>query len=460
LLKLNFVFLKKFITLFIVLFISFGFIAYIWLKNLYIDEIKNDIINNIKLIEIFLNKEQDLDKLVKQIRKKIGYRVTIINQDGVVIAESNKDKELLDNHKNRPEILQASIKTFGESIRYSHTIKQDLLYVAQKISLNHKIIFIRMASSLDKINNYFYNLAMKITISLIIFFIIAIIIAMKLSQEIEDETNKILKFLNKLSKQKRASNISSNYSVEFYKITKILTKVSQILAKRDKQKAKYTAKLKLSNRQKDDIISAISHEFKNPIAVISGYTQTLIEEENINSSMSNKFLTKIYSNANKLTQMIDRLRLSVKLEENKHNLNLTNINTISLLTQIIDDLKITYPSREIIINQNEVLNFQADETLITIALTNIIENSLKYSYDDIIINIQNSSIEVIDKGIGIKEEDISKITDKFYRVSSNSWNNSLGIGLSLVKNIIQLHNFTLDIQSQENIGSRFKINIK
>jgi two-component system, OmpR family, sensor histidine kinase VanS len=48
------------------------------------------------------------------------------------------------------------------------------------------------------------------------------------------------------------------------------------LFKKDKQKAKYTAKLKLSNRQKDDIISAISHEFKNPIAVISGYTQTLL----------------------------------------------------------------------------------------------------------------------------------------------------------------------------------------
>jgi signal transduction histidine kinase len=96
-----------------------------------------------------------------------------------------------------------------------------------------------------------------------------------------------------LTKQKRGAVIESKYSLEFNKITKLLTNVSDSLAKKDKQKAKYTAKLKLSNRQKDDIISAISHEFKNPIAVISGYTQTLLVDKDINQKIRDKFLISL-----------------------------------------------------------------------------------------------------------------------------------------------------------------------
>ncbi len=62
--------------------------------------------------------------------------------------------------------------------------------------------------------------------------------------------------------------------------------------KKEKQKAKQTAKLKLANRQKDEIISAISHEFKNPIAIISGYTETIINDKELPDSMKEKFLKK------------------------------------------------------------------------------------------------------------------------------------------------------------------------
>jgi signal transduction histidine kinase len=73
------------------------------------------------------------------------------------------------------------------------------------------------------------------------------------------------------------------------------------------------------------------------------------------------------------------------------------------------------------------------------------------------VNINRHSLEVIDTGIGISSKDLNKITKKFYRTNKNTWNNSLGLGLFLVNNIVNLHHFKLVITSKLNEGSTFKI---
>jgi signal transduction histidine kinase len=98
-----------------------------------------------------------------------------------------------------------------------------------------------------------------------------------------------------------------------------------------------------------------------------------------------------------------------------------------------------------------------DETLFSIVVTNLIENAFKYSEDEVHIIISQKQIEVKDSGIGISEENIKNITEKFYRVHTNSWNNSLGLGLFLVNKLAQLHHFTLKIKSKINEGSSFII---
>ena len=103
-------------------------------------------------------------------------------------------------------------------------------------------------------------------------------------------------------------------------ITKLLNKVAIKLSNKEKQKAKQNAKLKISNKQKDEIISAISHEFKNPIAIISGYTETILNDEEMPQAIKIRFLKKIYSNANKMSSIVDKLRLTLKLEEENKNL--------------------------------------------------------------------------------------------------------------------------------------------
>lgn len=451
-LKLQQIYFRKFILLFILLFVLVGSIAYVWLKELYINEIEKSLLENVKIVSLQVKDGTDLDKLASHIKQNSDIRLTIIAEDGKVLAESHKDKTTMDNHGHRKEILEAKNENFGQSIRHSKTLDKNLLYVAKKFG--H--VYIRMAKEIDKINEKLFSLALKVGIVLILFFIVAFFIAYKISSQLEKETNKILKFLLTLTKNKKDSFINSNFSLEFSQITKLLTKISRVLIKKEKQKARYTAKLQKANSQKDDIISAISHEFKNPIAVINGYSQTLLNDKDINENIREKFLSKIYSNGEKLSLLIDKLRLSVRLDEKKLMPSMSQTNISDLVLQNIDDIKQNFKNRNIIV-KSEKVSLKVDPTLMEVAITNLIENALKYSEDDVFVTITKNSIRIQDSGIGINKYELEKITNKFYRVSNNTWNNSLGLGLSIVSNIVKLHNFELSIKSKENSGSTFSI---
>lgn len=455
-LKLHTIFLRRFIIIFFGLFLMLGVVFYFSIKEVFIEQTKIDLLHNITIFSSSVENFDDIDEKVKNLHTLIGLRITIIDKNGVVIAESDKDKTLLENHLNRIEVLQSKFKEYGSTIRYSDTVQKDLLYVSKKVVIANDEYYIRMARDLENIDSEFLAMGIKVGAIFFIFIILALFATLKISKNIEQEITNMLDFLKNLTKQKRAEKIESNYSIEFNKITKLLTNVSSSLFKKDKQKAKYTAKLKLSNRQKDDIISAISHEFKNPIAVISGYTQTLLADKDINQKIRDKFLEKIATSAKKMTTMIDRLRLAIRLEDGKTENKIKSTHLLHLVQNQIDDVKEAYPNREILFEGEDIL-LDVDETLFGVAVINLIENALKYSQDRVYVKLTKEKISVRDNGIGINTKDIENITKKFYRVSTNGWNNSLGVGLSLVSNILNLHNFRLNITSVENEGSTFEI---
>ena len=449
--------LRKFILVLSILFIIIAGMVYYWSKDFYISQTKDALLNDIELISFELQKQPNLDQLAIKIKKNINLRITIISQDGTVIAESDKDKTKMDNHKYRDEIMQADKSSYGYKIRHSKTIDKDLLYIAKKYNINSKDVYIRLAKELKNINKQIFSLGLKVLGVLTVFFITIFFITYKISKQIEYETQKIVSFLTSLTKKKKTNYISSDFSIEFSKITSLLSKVSQILTKKEKQKSKYTYKLQASNQQKDDIISAISHEFKNPIAVINGYTQTLLDDENLNPNIRKKFLTKIYNNGDKLSNLIDTLRLSIKLDNKKQTMNFSTINLYEVITESVENIKLNYPDRATIIEGDKNISIKADPALFGIVISNLVENAFKYSEDEILIKFNEKSLEIIDTGIGISPKNMENITNKFYRVHNNTWNNSLGLGLFIVNNIINLHNFSLSIKSKENEGSTFSV---
>lgn len=458
-LKIHQLFLRTYLAIFVAILITVTLSTYFWAKNLYLNQVEKNLIQNIDILSVILEDTKDINSIkniIKDLSKKLNLRISIINENGEVVAESHKNIEDIKNHSNRVEIIEARNIGLGKDTRVSETLNKDLIYIAKKVSFNEEIYYLRMADYTNKITDNFKKLTFEIFIYISFFLIIAFISTYFISIKIQRETDSILYFLKEITNKKKPIFLQSNYTFEFYKIAKLLNKVAKKLSKKDEIKAKHTAKLTLANRQKDDIISAISHEFKNPIAIISGYSQTLIEDENLSPTLKIKFLNKILSNSNKMSQIVDKLRLTLKLQDNNHKLILNKVSIKKIVENSISDLKIKYKNREIkVLGVDKEIN--ADEILIGIAISNLIENALKYSQEDVIIEINENSISITDKGIGISQENLENIFKKYYRATSNNWNNSLGLGLFIVKSILNVHNFKLEIDSKIGNGSTFKI---
>ena len=265
-------------------------------------------------------------------------------------------------------------------------------------------------------------------------------------------------YLANLEKVEKIEYKARFFSKEFEEMHQNLIFVLENAKKREETKQRYTAKIKLKNRQRGDMISAIAHEFRNPIASIMGYSQTLEEDKEIPSVIRERFLHKIYNNGIKIETLLSRLVLWNKFESKETTLEPSQFDILLLLIDIQVSLSEKYPQREVLIEGKSFL-LKADRTLIEIVLKNLIENALKYSDEEVFVHLKKKRIEVQDKGIGISPQDISKITKKFYRSSTQNWDNSMGLGLSIVKNILSLHKSELEITSEKEKGSTFAFSV-
>lgn len=270
--------------------------------------------------------------------------------------------------------------------------------------------------------------------------------------------NKYLESLDNLDKVDTIAYKPHFFTQEFEDINQNLMKALSSSKKREDVKQRYNAKLKLKNRQRGDMISAIAHEFRNPIASIMGYAQTLEEDKEIPASLQEKFLNKIYNNGIKIEALLSRLVLWNKFESGEATLHPSSFDFYTLAQEVNTSLQEKYPQREIVLEGSSYI-VEADRTLMDIVLKNLIENALKYSKDEVLVEVKEEQISVSDKGSGISSSDISKVTKKFYRSGTHSWDNSMGLGLSIVKSILALHRTNLEIESEEGKGSKFFFHI-
>jgi len=471
LLKLHQLFFINFLLIFIATLLTSGLVSYFTLKEAELKQFENHLKNTLNIVEIELEHIDDFEKFANSfyeksfILKRISFhnRITIIDKNGNVVADSDLKAKDMENHLDRKEIIEADSKDYGVSLRFSESTKKNYLYVAKRVLTEKEPLYIRLAVDTKSIMENFYKLWIKVTLIFTLSIFIALIITYMIQKNIKYDINRIKDFLEHINNKNFTPDMSDSFTEEFDFILKNLKKLSKKLEKREKQKKKFTKKLIIRDKQNREIISAISHEFKNPLAVILGYCETLVNDRDINPKIRDKFLDKISLNAHRIGSIIDRVNMAIKLENGDFKLKLTSFDIEELSLSIISMLKDKYNDREIlleIVDRTENnKRIEADKTLIELVLINLIENALKYSEDDVKVEIAKDEIRVIDSGIGIDIEDIEEVTKKFYRVDKNIWNNSLGLGLNIVKYILKLHNTKLDITSEITKGSTFSFKL-
>lgn len=225
---------------------------------------------------------------------------------------------------------------------------------------------------------------------------------------------------------------------------------------------------RLSEIQKD-FINNISHEVNTPLSIISVSAETIKNRLNKENDLSiNNYTGIILEECNKLKTQFDEILNSAD-KSRIVKLNLKNVDIHDLLNNNYELLNRTNKPLTIQkqLNANKHI-VEVDPTLIHSVFNNLIDNAIKYSGNKINIEINTFNvdnylvIEIIDSGIGIEQKDIVKIFNKFYRIGNQTTQNvrGFGLGLSYVQKIIKLHKGKIEVESNKNIGSTFRVYLR
>lgn len=227
-----------------------------------------------------------------------------------------------------------------------------------------------------------------------------------------------------------------------------------------------TAHYKIFEMRRDFIANA-SHELKTPITVIRGFAEALHDNPGLEREVLEKITEKIVRNCNRMTSLIKDL-LTLADIENIPSSRLTECDLYALSEHCCSMVLEAYPDAQIKVKKLKAeVKLVADVDLLELAIMNLIENAAKYSskpaHIDIAIDDQGSSLEIkiSDQGIGIPSADQEHIFDRFYTVDkahSQKMGGS-GLGLSIVKTIIEKHFGTVTLESELGKGSTFTINL-
>jgi two-component system, OmpR family, phosphate regulon sensor histidine kinase PhoR len=215
-----------------------------------------------------------------------------------------------------------------------------------------------------------------------------------------------------------------------------------------------------------EFLQNLSHEFKTPVFAIQGYIDTLLQGAMENPEINKRFLEKAGRNVERLVNLIQDLDEISRLERGELKLNKRNFVIQDVIREAYESLSIKAEQQHIVFSfkkgceQPRVV--YADKDKIQQVVVNLIENSIKYSKvnGSIIASVYNTDgknvlVEISDDGMGIPEQHLSRVFERFYRTQEGRSRNitGSGLGLAICKHIIEAHGHSIHIRSKENVGT-------
>lgn len=231
--------------------------------------------------------------------------------------------------------------------------------------------------------------------------------------------------------------------------------------------------LQIREEYRREFLGNVAHELKTPLFTVQGYILTLIEGAVNDKSIRNKYLKRANKGVERLIDVVKDLDMISRLESGNMNPSFEKINIVELIQNVFDLLEIKAKKRKIDLVFNKVYNtpilVYADINRIEQVLINLIENSIKYGKigGQTTASISNYNeedfiIKITDNGEGIEEVYLPRLFERFYRVdkSRSREQGGSGLGLSIVKHIIEAHNQQVFVESKIGEGSTFSFTLK
>lgn len=225
--------------------------------------------------------------------------------------------------------------------------------------------------------------------------------------------------------------------------------------------------LKTLEAYRKRFIGNVSHELKTPIFSIQGYIYTLIDGGLYDDQVNMKYLERAASNVDRLLTIVQDLEEISKLESEDLILDSQKFDIKALVKEVFNDLEVNARQRQVTLTFKEgadkPYNVMADREGIRQVLTNLLLNSIKYGIEggttkvSFYVMDKQILVEIADNGIGIEEKHLKHLFDRFYRVDKSRSRESggSGLGLSIVKHVIEAHHQSVNVRSTPGQGSTF-----
>ena len=368
-------------------------------------------------------------------------------------------------YKNYEKIVNLTVSNLIDEImkKYPETDEQELIRIINSENQEQKD---EVLSKYGYTNNILYikelensmNTSIRINIAIIVLLgVIAIIVALIYTNKRDKSLRSINKYLDKVNNGNYELKIEDNGEDEISRLRNELYKTTILL--RESAENSEKEKTNLSNSLAD-----ISHQLKTPLTSIRIMLDNIEENPNMDEKTRNEFIEEISRQIDWISSLVISLLKLAKFDAGAIVMQDTQINVKKLIDNVINNLAIMIDIKNIKIEEkiDEDVILRADYNWQLEALTNIIKNCIEHSKEDskIKIEVENNSIfvkiKITDEGEGIEKEDLSHIFERFYKSKQVS-ENSIGIGLSLAKTIIEKENGYIKVDSELGKGTTFEI---
>ena len=403
--------------------------------------------NNLKTIACIVSNELNYNNDYSFIKEKSfnATRLTIIDENGTVLADSTEDAKNMENHSNRPEFKEAKETGQGSTIRKSTTQNQNTYYYATLLDNGH---ILRVAVTSSSALSAFYQGLICIVVIAVLVMLLSFVISLAITKSIVKPITEIGKNLDNINQQETLEELKP-----FVNTLK-----------------EHEKKRKLLDKQKKQFTENISHELKTPLTSIAGYAE-LIESGIAKEQDIKPFAGTIRQQALRLVALAEDIIQLSQLDETKENdivfeeLNLKEISRVCISSLEMNtrekNISITLDAEDCIIDGNQAL--------IEELVYNLLDNAIRYNKENGSIRVvikrlfdESVLLSVEDTGIGIPEKYQGRIFERFFRVdkSRSKATGGTGLGLAIVKHIADVHNAEISVLSQEDKGTTIQVEFK
>jgi len=391
-----------------------------------------------------------------------GSRLTVVRSDGTVLADSEADAGRMENHGNRPELIQAFRGEVGWSERQSASLGIRFLYVAVPIPGGA----VRMAMPLSEVDRQVNQVRARILLSTALAFLPAIVVAALFARWMSERLARIVSHAGELAHGNFQARLPETGSSEFAKIAAALNETAANFQRTVDQLQREHETLERVERVRKDFVINVSHELRTPLASIQGYTETLLDGALNDPSHNLRFLKIIRHNTERLARITEDLLTLSRIEQKRQKFEFEPNLVNGLLTDALELMKPIAGKRNIRLDlelSSVSCESWCDREAVSQILSNLLDNAIKYTPGGGRITMgahpQGQWVElyVRDTGIGIPPEELPRLFERFYRVDKARSRElgGTGLGLSIVKHLVAAHGGSIRVESRLNEGSTF-----